>query len=369
MIGPCVPCSPRRWTLSRTPRAGGTGKPGAPAETVTLPDGRIRPTATLIHFLLPAGECSEWHRVASDDGWRTSGPSRSSTAGPAPRRVPATPCGWGPTSPPARSPRPSCPPAPGSAPCRRPAEALVGCLVSPGFDFEDFDWLTTRWPDEPDRGRPPPPAPLRRARRARRWTPATSRSARCWSTPTATVLREDRNRVPDGDQTRHPEFELARWAAANLTPEERAAATVYTSGEHCPMCAAAHAWVGLGRIVYAGSRRKLPAGGRVGRRRPPGRCRCRSTRSPPAYPWTGRRPSWRTRCGRCTGNASPEPVPDAQAPASRSPKNARTRSTASCWRCSVSTECPLPSNSTAMKSSPSSRRRVSNRVPVAGSFR
>ena len=36
-------------------------------------------------------------------------------------------------------------------------------------------------------------------------------------------------------------------------PEERATATVYTSGEHCPMCSAAHAWVGLGRIVYATS--------------------------------------------------------------------------------------------------------------------
>ena len=64
------------------------------------------------------------------------------------------------------------------------------------------------------------------------------------------VLAEDRNRVASGDPTRHPEFALARWAAANMTPEERAAATVFTSGEHCPMCAAAHGWVGLGRIVY-----------------------------------------------------------------------------------------------------------------------
>lgn len=71
------------------------------------------------------------------------------------------------------------------------------------------------------------------------------------------VLAEDRNRVSGGDLTRHPEFELARWAAANMTPEERAQATVYTSGEHCPMCAAAHAWVGLGRIVYASSSRQL----------------------------------------------------------------------------------------------------------------
>jgi tRNA(Arg) A34 adenosine deaminase TadA len=65
--------------------------------------------------------------------------------------------------------------------------------------------------------------------------------------------------VGSGDPTRHPELELARWAAANLTPGERAAATVYTSGEHCPMCAAAHGWVGLGRIVYAASSRQLTA--------------------------------------------------------------------------------------------------------------
>ncbi|WP_248963755.1 nucleoside deaminase [Sphaerisporangium perillae] len=72
-----------------------------------------------------------------------------------------------------------------------------------------------------------------------------------------TVLGEDHNRVASGDSTRHPEFELARWAALNMTPEERAAATVYTSGEHCPMCAAAHGWVGLGRIVYVCSSTQL----------------------------------------------------------------------------------------------------------------
>ena len=71
------------------------------------------------------------------------------------------------------------------------------------------------------------------------------------------VLFEDRNRVAGGDHTRHPEFEIARWAAQNMTAEERAEATVYTSGEHCPMCAAAHGWVGLGRIVYASSSRQL----------------------------------------------------------------------------------------------------------------
>lgn len=71
------------------------------------------------------------------------------------------------------------------------------------------------------------------------------------------VLFEDHNRVKGGDQTLHPEFEIARWAANNLAPDVRAVATVYTSGEHCPMCSAAHAWVGLGRIVYAVSAAQL----------------------------------------------------------------------------------------------------------------
>lgn len=71
------------------------------------------------------------------------------------------------------------------------------------------------------------------------------------------VLFEDRNHVGGGDHTRHPEFEIARWAASHMTPQARAAATVYTSTEHCPMCAAAHGWVGLGRIVYISSAAQL----------------------------------------------------------------------------------------------------------------
>lgn len=72
-------------------------------------------------------------------------------------------------------------------------------------------------------------------------------------------LFEDRNRIKDGDATQHPEFAIARWAASNMAPVQRIRATVYTSGEHCPMCAAAHAWVGLGRIVYAASTEQLIA--------------------------------------------------------------------------------------------------------------
>lgn len=72
------------------------------------------------------------------------------------------------------------------------------------------------------------------------------------------VLAEAVNReATDDDPTAHPELELVHWAIANLTPEQRAASTVYTSGEHCPMCAAAHGWAGLGRVVAAASAAQL----------------------------------------------------------------------------------------------------------------
>ncbi len=86
-----------------------------------------------------------------------------------------------------------------------------------------------------------------------------------------TRLAEDHNRtVSTGDRTRHPEFALARWAAENLSPAQRSRATVFTSGEHCPMCSAAHGWVGLGRIVYAHSSKQLAEWlDEMGVRRPP----------------------------------------------------------------------------------------------------
>lgn len=107
---------------------------------VTLDDGRVRPTATLILFLLPAGESSAWHTVTSDELWvaqtgrvtlELAGtgerPGEVAThllgldlaAGELPQvRVPAG--AWQRTVPAA-------------------ADALVSCLVSPGFDFDDFE--------------------------------------------------------------------------------------------------------------------------------------------------------------------------------------------------------------------------------------
>lgn len=75
---------------------------------------------------------------------------------------------------------------------------------------------------------------------------------------TGKVLQEDRNRtVTKADVTWHPEFMLVIWAQKHLTREQRRTTTVYTSGEHCPMCTTAHANAGLGRIVYASSSAQL----------------------------------------------------------------------------------------------------------------
>lgn len=69
-------------------------------------------------------------------------------------------------------------------------------------------------------------------------------------TETNTVLTDD-------DITAHPELKLARWAARELTPEERADCTMYTSTEPCAMCSTAIYYSGLRRVVYSVSAEAL----------------------------------------------------------------------------------------------------------------
>ena len=71
------------------------------------------------------------------------------------------------------------------------------------------------------------------------------------------IIAEARNRVYEKNILAHPEIELANWAAENLSENDRAKTTMYTTGEHCPMCSAAHGWVGLGTIVYLSSAKQL----------------------------------------------------------------------------------------------------------------
>jgi len=126
--------------LTRHPEGGWYRRTWASPVDVALPDGRVRPTATLIYFLLPAGESSAWHKVASDELWlaqtgrvvlelggadRLPGDAESHVvgldlaAGEHPQLL--VPAGvWQRTVPVA-------------------ADALVSCVVSPGFDFDDFE--------------------------------------------------------------------------------------------------------------------------------------------------------------------------------------------------------------------------------------
>ena len=71
------------------------------------------------------------------------------------------------------------------------------------------------------------------------------------------ILAQARNRIYEVNALAHPEYELAEWALNNLSTEQRRESTMYTSGEHCPMCAGAHGMAGIGTEVYAGSGRLL----------------------------------------------------------------------------------------------------------------
>lgn len=105
-------------------------------QTVALPDGRVRPTATLIYFLLPAGEASSWHRVASDEIWLSHAGAvtlEMGGAGPAPAEQVTT------LVVDAREPQALVPAGVWQRTVPSAVDALVSCLVSPGFDFADFE--------------------------------------------------------------------------------------------------------------------------------------------------------------------------------------------------------------------------------------
>ena len=121
--------------LAPHPEGGWYRQTWASPETVTLPDGRVRPTATLIYFLLPAGESSAWHRVASDELWLAHRGAVSLELGgvgaePQPGATLVVDLG---------SPQALVPAGTWQRTLPSDADALVSCLVSPGFDFADFE--------------------------------------------------------------------------------------------------------------------------------------------------------------------------------------------------------------------------------------
>ena len=95
-------------------------------------------TSTLIWFLLPAGESSSWHRVASDEIWLAHTGEVALELGGS-DAVPATTdvviVGTGP----GQEGQVLVPAGMWQRTLPGPADGLVSCLVSPGFDFADFE--------------------------------------------------------------------------------------------------------------------------------------------------------------------------------------------------------------------------------------
>jgi predicted cupin superfamily sugar epimerase len=123
--------------LERHPEGGWYRQTWASPVSVTLPDGRVRPTATLIYFLLPAGESSAWHRVSSDELWLAHTGTVTLELGGA-GAEPATPTR---AVVDVATPQLLVPAGVWQRTVPSEAEALVSCLVSPGFDFADFELL------------------------------------------------------------------------------------------------------------------------------------------------------------------------------------------------------------------------------------
>jgi len=76
--------------------------------------------------------------------------------------------------------------------------------------------------------------------------------------PAGEVLMEVENGfMPDHDMTGHAERLLATQASKSYGTQFLAACTLYSSAEPCAMCAGAIYWVGIGRVVFGLSERRL----------------------------------------------------------------------------------------------------------------
>jgi predicted cupin superfamily sugar epimerase len=103
----------------------------------------VRATATLIHFLLPAGESSAWHRVASDEVWLAHTGSvvleLGGTGAQPPSEGGADPVALGLDLMAGQVAQVVVPAHVWQRTVPGDDDALVSCLVSPGFDFVDFE--------------------------------------------------------------------------------------------------------------------------------------------------------------------------------------------------------------------------------------
>jgi predicted cupin superfamily sugar epimerase len=119
----------RRLKLRAHPEGGFFGETFRSPVRLKLPDGRTRSASTAIHYLLPAGAWSTWHRVRSDEVWhRYDGAALQlyRLGMPAVRLDRDTPQAVVPAN-----TWQAAEPAGGAV--------LCGCTVAPGFEFEDFE--------------------------------------------------------------------------------------------------------------------------------------------------------------------------------------------------------------------------------------
>lgn len=109
-------------------------------DAVTLADGRVRPAATLIYFHLPAGASSAWHRVRSDEIWLGhTGRVTLELGGSGPQPVTRERLEVGPFDHAGEVAQALVPAGEWQRTVPADTDALVSCLVSPGFDFDDFE--------------------------------------------------------------------------------------------------------------------------------------------------------------------------------------------------------------------------------------
>jgi predicted cupin superfamily sugar epimerase len=126
--------------LAPHPEGGSFRQTWAAAETVALPDGRVRPTATLIYFRLLAGESSAWHRVTSDEIWLAhTGVVSLQLGGPDAAPVEGETVRVGVDVAGGQVPQAVVPAGVWQRTVPSSEDALVSCVVSPGFDFDDFE--------------------------------------------------------------------------------------------------------------------------------------------------------------------------------------------------------------------------------------
>jgi predicted cupin superfamily sugar epimerase len=109
-------------------------------EVETDGQSRTRPTATLILFLLPPGEFSAWHRVASSETWIWNGLAPVTIelggAGNTPVTTESTVLGGEVDS--GQHLQVFIPAGIWQRTVPTHSDVLASCVVSPGFDFADF---------------------------------------------------------------------------------------------------------------------------------------------------------------------------------------------------------------------------------------